>query len=99
MTQFSKNEKYAIITMLSQIMNADGIIHPKEEKYMNHVYVKFGITIGDLENMTNMDEIQAMAIVNDMQSTQKQYVKNLFMSMAKADGVVHPLETIIIEKL
>ena len=46
---------------------------------MNHVYVKFGITIGDLENMTNMDEIQAMAIVNDMQSTQKQYVKNLFL--------------------
>lgn len=99
MTQFSINEKYAIITILSQIMNADGIIHPKEEEYMNNVYVKLGITIGDLENMTNMDEIQAMLIVNDMQSTQKQHVKNIFISMAKADGFIHPLETNIIEKI
>ncbi|WP_285815293.1 MULTISPECIES: hypothetical protein [Bacteroidaceae] len=34
MNSFTTIEKYAIIKVLSYIMKADGIIHPKEEKYM-----------------------------------------------------------------
>ena len=30
MTQLTTIEKFAIVTILSQIMNADGIVHPKE---------------------------------------------------------------------
>ena len=39
MIQLTIIEKFAIVTILSQIMNADGIIHPKEEKYMDKVYM------------------------------------------------------------
>lgn len=34
-------EKYAIIEVLSYIMKADGIIHPKKEKYMDKYIVIF----------------------------------------------------------
>ena len=65
MIQFTAIEKYAIVTILSQIMNADGIVHPKEEEYMNHVYAKLGITISDMEDMANMDDIQAKLVINN----------------------------------
>lgn len=99
MKQLTITEKYAIVTILSQIMNADGIIHPKEEEYMNKVYANLGILISDMEDMTNMDIIQAKSVVNAMSDEKKNYSQSLFVSMAKADGYIHPLETEIIDKL
>lgn len=51
MNNFTKFEKYAIINILSRIMKADGVIDPKEEDFMNHIYSSFAITISELENI------------------------------------------------
>lgn len=99
MKQLTTLEKFAIVTILSQIMNADGIIHPKEEEYMDKVYAEFGIMISDMEDITNMDVIQAKSVINAMQVEKKQYAQSLFVSMAKSDGFIHPLETEIINQL
>ena len=92
MTQFTIIEKFAIVTILSQIMKADGIIHPKEEDYMDKVFAELGIIISDMEDMTNMDDIQAKSVINEMPSDKKQYALSLFVSMAEADGYIHPLK-------
>ena len=86
MTQFTIIEKFAIVTILSQIMKADGIIHPKEEEYMDKVFAELGIKISDMEDITNMDD-------------KKQYAHSLFVSMAEADGYIHPKETEVIDQL
>lgn len=99
MKQLATIEKFAIVTILSQIMNADGIIHPKEEEYMDKVYAELGIMISDLEEITNMDAIQAKSVINAMQVEKKQYAQSLFISMAESDGFIHPLETEIINQL
>lgn len=99
MTQLTIIEKFAIVSILSQIMKADGIIHPKEEEYMDKVFAELGITISDIEDIANMDYIQARSIVNTMEDEIKKYVQFLFISMAEADGVIHPLETKIIDQL
>ena len=99
MKQFTTIEKFAIVTILSQIMKADGIIHPKEEEYMDKVFAELGITISDMEDMTNMDDIQARSVINDMLDDKKQYAQSLFVSMAEADGYIHPKETEIMDQL
>ena len=99
MIQLTIIEKFAIVTILSQIMNADGIIHPKEEKYMDKVYAELGITISDIEDMANMDDIQAKVVINEMSDDKKQYAQSLFVSMAEADGYIHPNETEIINHI
>ena len=88
MTHLTTIEKFAIVNILSQIMNADGIIHPKEEEYMDKIYAELGITISDMEDITNMDAIQAKSIINAMQVEKKQFAQSLFVSMAKADGYI-----------
>lgn len=99
MTQFTIIEKFAIVTILSQIMKADGIIHPKEEEYMDKVFAELGIIISDMEDMANMDDIQARAVINEMLDDKKQYAQSLFVSMAEADGYLHPKETEIMKHL
>lgn len=99
MIQFTIIEKFAIVTILSQIMKADGIIHPKEEEYMDKVYAELGITISDMEDITNMDDIQAKYVINEMLDDKKQYAQSLFVSMAEADGYIHPKETEVIDQL
>lgn len=56
MNNFTTIEKYAIIKVLSHIMKADGIIHPKEEIYMDKTYSDFSITINDIEDISNIDD-------------------------------------------
>ena len=99
MIQLTRIEKFAIVTILSQIMNADGLVHPKEEEYMDKVYAELGLTISDMENMVNMDDIQAKSVVNEMLEEKKQYAQSLFVSMAEADGFIHPKETEIINQI
>ena len=79
-------------------MNADGIIHPKEEEYMDKVFLELGIMISDMEDMANIDDDQAKHIILSLSEEQKQYAQSLFLSMAKSDGYVHPKESAIIEQ-
>lgn len=99
MIQLNIQQKYAIVAILSQIMNADGVIHPKEEEYMDKVHAELGIKIGDVEDMTNIDEFQARQIAREMSEEQRQYSQKLFVSMAKCDGYFHPKESAIIEQI
>ena len=98
MKQLTIIEKYAIVIILSQIMNADGVIHPKEEEYMNKIYEEFDISIDDLEDMEDMDATQANSVFSVMSDDKKKYARSLFISMSEADGYVHPFESALIER-
>lgn len=99
MNSFTTIEKYAIIKVLSHIMKADGIIHPKEEEYMNQTYSNFSITINDLEDISNIDDIQTKLIICGMSDTNKSIAQALFVGMAEADGIIHPKESEIINQI
>ena len=99
MNNLAENEKYAIVNVLSQIMKADGIIHPKEEEFMNNVYAKFGMTINDLEDAANIDDIQMKLIIDEMSAANRDYARSLFIGMAESDGYVHQSEAAIINQI
>ena len=99
MNNFTKIEKYAIIKILLCIMKADSIVHPKEEEFMNKIYSNFAITIKELENISNIDGIEANHIVRGMTNEKKAQAMPLFLGMAKADGFIHPKEIEIINHI
>lgn len=99
MNTFTTIEKYAIIKVLSHIMKADGIIHPKEEEYMDQTYSDLLITINDLEDISNIDDIQTKLIICGMSDKNKSIAQALFVGMAEADGIIHPKESKIINQI
>ena len=96
MNNFTIIEKYAIIKVLLHIMKADGIVHPKEEEYMDKTYSDFFITINDLEDISNIDDIQTKLILSGMSDENKSIAQALLIGMAEADGIIHPKEVEII---
>ena len=98
MNSFTTIEKYAIVKVLSHIMKADGVIHPKEEEYMDKTYRDLSITVNDLEDISNIDDIQTKLIICGMSDENKSVAKALFVGMAEADGIIHPKETEIINQ-
>ena len=97
--QLEIKEKFAILAILSEIMRADGIIHPKEEEYINNIYKVFGVTINDLEDIDNMDCVRAKAILDEMTDNARKLVRSLFIKMAECDGNVHPKEMQLINSI
>ena len=55
MQNYTLSEKYAIINILSAIMEADTIIHPKEIEYMNSIMESLHIVVSDLDHMEMRD--------------------------------------------
>ena len=98
MNSFTTIEKYAIVKVLSHIMKADGIVHHKEEEYMDQIYSDFSITIHELEDISNIDDIQTKLIICGMSGENKTFTKALFVRMAEADGMIHPKEMEIINQ-
>jgi len=94
---FSYNEKYAVINMLTMIMEADTIIHPKEIEYMDSVLVDFAITTDDNEQMDNMDMQMCLAIIRNMSKEKLETAKKMFIKMTTVDGHIDSREKQLLE--
>lgn len=97
--KFLHNEKYAIVNMLTMIMEADTIIHPKEIEYMDSILTEFAITTNDNEHMDNMDMQLCLAIIKNMSTEKQEAAKNLFTTMAAIDGHIDFREKKLLETL
>lgn len=89
---FTLTEKYAIVNLLTMMMEADTVIHPKEVEYMDVVLADFGITAIDFDHMENMDLRLCLSIVEGMTSEKRLEVKKMLAKMAEVDGFVDPRE-------
>ena len=65
---------------------------------MDQIYSDFSITIHELEDISNIDDIQTKLIICGMSGENKTFTKALFVGMAEADGMIHPKEMEIINQ-
>ena len=93
---FTDKEKYAIITILSLIMEADTIVHPKEIEFMNTIMRRLDIRISDLDHMEMKDLTLSKTIIQAMPLQKQKIVKEWFLTMAQVDGYIDPRETKVI---
>jgi uncharacterized tellurite resistance protein B-like protein len=99
MNRFSGQEKRTILHLLTMIMEADSVIHPKEIDYINSLMKDFGLSSAEFDHM---DMLDFSTLKNEfyMMSDEKQDIaKEYFMNMAKADGYIHNDEWNIINSL
>lgn len=96
---FSKQEKYAIVSVLIKIMEADGIIDPHEVKFLDSVLVDLHISEPEMEIIQEYNLGQDVAIIKHLSVEKLDAAKMLFMNMAKCDGYADPRELQIINSL
>lgn len=96
---FSKQEKYAIVSVLIKIMEADGIIDPHEIEFLDGVLVDLHISEQEMENIQEYDFGQDIAIIKQLSNEKLNSAKELFINMAKCDGYADQRELQIINTL
>jgi uncharacterized tellurite resistance protein B-like protein len=96
---FTIYERFAIINILSRIMEADNIIDPNEVAFMDKVLADLKITESDIAIINSYEFEQCQSIIKSMDAEHKRAAIDLFLSMAKCDGYADPRELEIIESL
>lgn len=99
MKDFTLTEKYAIINILSAIMEADTVIHPKEVEYMNSVMESLQIVVSDLDHLEIRDFRLDRQIIRDMPTDKRTEAMGLFRKMAEVDGYVDSREIDVINSI
>lgn len=99
MKDFTLTEKYAIINILSAIMEADTVIHPKEVEYMNSVMESLQIFVSDLDHLEIRDFRLDRQIIRDMPNDKRTEAMGLFRKMAEVDGYVDSREIDVINSI
>lgn len=99
MNNFSEQEKRTILHLLTMIMEADSVIHPKEIEYIKTLMKDFGLSSAEFDHMDMLD----FAVLKNefgMMDDEKRYIaKDFFINLAKVDGNVHINERNMIKSL
>lgn len=99
MLEYTDQEKNIIINLLTNIMEADSVIHPNEVEFMNSVMSSINYTIQNLDYGHGKDFYQNKRLFQLMEPAKQQEVKRLLVHMAECDGFVDKREQELIDNL
>lgn len=99
MNNFSEQEKRTILHLLTMIMEADSVIHPKEIEYIKTLMKDFGLSSAEFDHMDMLDFAVLKNEFGMMDDKKRNIAKDYFINLAKVDGNVHINERNIIDSL
>ncbi len=99
MSNFSEQEKRTILHLLTMIMEADSVIHPKEVEYIKSVMKNFGLSSAEFDHMDMLDFAVLKKEYSMMNKEKQDFANDIFLNMAKIDGNIHCNERNIINSL
>ena len=94
---YTPEERRTILFVLSEMMLADEIIDPKEEKFFNEMYTSIGANITDLSTMEHIDNNYAKEVFHKMEKPKQEALQKALHDMAMADGVLDPREQVLLD--
>lgn len=97
MEQYTVEERRTILYVLTEVMMADGILHPSEQSFFDEIFDAIGADVADLSAMEHIDKEYALAVFHKMESVKQEHFKQALFSMAMADGVFDPRERVILD--
>ena len=85
MEDFSYNTKIAILRILTEIINADNVVHEKETEYIDELVKKFGLDDSYKTEMNNVVTLQALDTLRQLDSNQKEQIAAMMGKMIVID--------------
>lgn len=85
MEELTYNAKIAIIKVLTEILNADNIVHDSEVKYLEDVVKSFGLTDGYKSDVNAMMTLQALSTIRKFPIDQKGEIAKMMGKMIVVD--------------
>ena len=92
---FTYQQKIAMMRILLDIINADGVVDVRETYYFNQLMEEFEMSEDDRTIVDKKNSLLALVQLNDMSNDQKDYFANLMARMIIIDENVNYNEVAI----
>lgn len=93
--EFTYQQKIAMMRILLDIVNADGIIDARETFFFNELMKEFSMNEVDLNLVNEKNSLLALVQVHDMSPEQKDFFSELMAKMIIVDGDINVNEVAI----
>lgn len=94
---FTYQQKIAMMRILLDIINADGIVDVRETFFFNQLMVEFSMSEEDRALVNQKNSLLALVQIKDMTHEQRQYFSDLMTKMIIVDGDINVNEVAIYE--
>lgn len=85
MEELKYNEKIAVIKVLTEILNADNVVHESEVAYMENVIQSFSLDESHKSDVDNMMTLQALSTIRELSVDQKGEIAKMMGKMIVID--------------
>ena len=85
MEEFTYNTKIAILKVLTDIINADNVVHEKETEYIDELVKQFGLDDSYKTEMNNIVTLQALNTLRQLDFNQKEQIAAMMGKMIVID--------------
>ena len=85
MEEFADNTKIAILKVLTDIINADNVVHEKEIEYIDELVKQFGLDDSYKTEMNKVVTLQALNTLRQLDSNQKEQIAAMMGKMIVID--------------
>ena len=85
MEDFSYNTKIAILRVLTEIINADNVVHEKEIEYIEELVKQFSLDESYKTKMNNIVTLQALNTLSQLNPQQKEQIAVMMGKMIVID--------------
>lgn len=85
MEEFTYSTKIAILKVLTDIINADNVVHEKETEYIDELVKQFGLDDSYKTEMNNIVTLQALNTLRQLDSNQKEQIAAMMGKMIVID--------------
>jgi len=94
------NDRVARCLILASVIAADGIIHPMEKAFLNHLMSRLGLTAEEQTEVTSLKGLEhAEAQAAQMGLPEKRQLLDEAVAAVLVDGKLSPEEKDIIDRL
>ena len=93
--QFTYQQKIAMMRILLDIVNADGVVDARESFFFDKLMVGFDMSQEDKVIVNEKNSLLALAQIKDMTNEQKEFFSELMTHMVIVDGDVNVNEVAI----
>lgn len=89
MEDMTYDAKIAVIKILTEILNADKIVHEKEVEYLNEVIQSFCLSDSYKQEAESLMTTQALSIISELSISQKEFVAKMMGNMIICDSDIN----------
>ena len=95
MTNLTYEAKIAVLKILTEIMNADNIVHENEARYMNEVQTSFGMDDSVKSEVDSLLTLKALSVIRQLPTLAKNEISRMMGKMIIIDSDINYNEVIL----